>query len=280
MTLPEYQEQLFRLLCIIDDICSKNNIRYSIAYGAAIGALRGQDFIPWDDDIDLTVLREDLDAFRETMIRELPDPVVFLDYKDHGGLFFDFISKIIDPSVEARQATEEDLAYGPYQNKLSIDIFVVDKIPDSPFLQKIQKLRYKLLYGLAMSRRCRIHTEDYSLIQKLGSGALAAAGKLIPLPVLFRWYEKAMRRYERKDTHWRYVSCALLVLRYQQVFPAEDFTEEIPVLFHGREFPMHIGTPDILTRLYGDYMTPPADHSAYITHMSETTDTDGDKTNA
>ena len=266
MTLPEYQEQLFRLLCIIDDICSKNKIRYALAYGAAIGTLRGGDFIPWDDDIDLTVLREDLDAFREAMKRELPEPIVFLDYKDHGGLFFDFISKIIDPSVEARPATEEDLAYGPYQNKLSIDIFVVDKAPDKPLSQKLFLLRYKLLYGLAMSRRYKRDTDGYSLIQKLGTGVLSAAGKMISLETIFQWYEKAMTRFSGKETGFRYISCALLILRYQQIFPAEDFASEYPASFHGREFPLHAGTSDILTRIYGDYMTPPEDRSAFISH--------------
>ncbi len=59
----ESKEIQIGIMKFIHDFCVKNNIRYSLAYGSAIGAIRHKGFIPWDDDIDIMLLREDYNRF-------------------------------------------------------------------------------------------------------------------------------------------------------------------------------------------------------------------------
>ena len=58
-SLQEHQSVLFELLVEFDRVCRKNDIRYILFAGSALGAVRHQGFIPWDDDLDVALLRED-----------------------------------------------------------------------------------------------------------------------------------------------------------------------------------------------------------------------------
>ncbi len=74
LTLKEIQSEMLNVVLKIDEICNCLNIKYSLAYGSLIGAIRHNGFIPWDDDLDIWMAREDLDKFVEyckTHIEEL-----------------------------------------------------------------------------------------------------------------------------------------------------------------------------------------------------------------
>ena len=61
LELKEVQSVAFDMLCYLDEICKENSIRYCLMYGTALGAVRHRGFIPWDDDVDVGVINDDLD---------------------------------------------------------------------------------------------------------------------------------------------------------------------------------------------------------------------------
>ena len=63
LTLEEIQSESLQILSVIDSFCTENNISYSLGYGALIGAVRHQGFIPWDDDIDILMTRPNYQRF-------------------------------------------------------------------------------------------------------------------------------------------------------------------------------------------------------------------------
>ena len=75
--LRKAQLKMVEILKVIDMICSKHNIKWWLHYGTALGAVRHNGFIPWDDDCDIAMLRADYERFIEVVERELPDNMLF-----------------------------------------------------------------------------------------------------------------------------------------------------------------------------------------------------------
>ncbi|MBR4014103.1 MAG: LicD family protein, partial [Clostridia bacterium] len=91
MTLEELHNKLYDLLCIVDDICKKEGVRWFIDGGTEIGAVREKNFVPWDDDLDIKVLREDYEAFKAAMIKHLPSNYRFIEPEEFSPYFYDFV---------------------------------------------------------------------------------------------------------------------------------------------------------------------------------------------
>ena len=79
--LRKQQERMFEMLCVIDDICVKNEINYWLSGGTLLGAVRHGGFIPWDDDIDIGIFNEDYDRFETVLIQELPKQFTWINAK-------------------------------------------------------------------------------------------------------------------------------------------------------------------------------------------------------
>ena len=135
----DHKRILLHLLSTIDQFCHEKGIRYFAGYGTLLGAVRHKGFIPWDDDIDLIMLREDYDRF------------VSLFPKDNQCS--EFITNVeIDPSypytfskVSDTRTKMIEYLYRPYEIGVYIDIFPIDKWPcDAVAIERVIWL-HKLL---------------------------------------------------------------------------------------------------------------------------------------
>ena len=267
MKLPELHDRLYDLLCVIDDIAKKENVRYFLDSGTALGAAREGDFIPWDDDMDLKVLAEDYPAFKAAMEKNLPEHLHLAEPTERMPAFYDFIVRIYDDRVPIRELTEEDRYYKDFVNHLGTDIFVMAKTPKSEFGKKWMRLRIKILFGLGMSRRYSIDYSKYSGIQKAQVWVLATLGHLFPLSFIHKRKQALTHRYADVTD-----SCRLKVdvnpkdLRF---YPESLYAGEITLPLRGREFPAISGYKEELALIYGeDWMTPRRDGD-YIRHLDE-----------
>ena len=139
------EELKFILLDILKDIhqyCIANNIRYSIAYGTLLGAVRHKGYIPWDDDIDIMMPREDYERFIKTYGNSL---YRIADLSNNSEYSLPF-AKVEDSRTIMNEYVDGKTVYGVY-----VDVFPVDNVPNDVFKRKFFYWRmscWRILYNL------------------------------------------------------------------------------------------------------------------------------------
>ena len=262
MDLRGVQNELLSMLKMLDEICQKEGIRYFLDSGAAIGAVREKGFIPWDDDVDVAILRPDYERLRKVIRTQLPSNIKFVEPEDFSPYFFDFIPRIVNLDIPLREETDEDVQYHNYQNRASIDFIILDNAPSSKLAQRLMRLRCKMTYGLAMSKRYMIHSERYSATERIMSGVCVFMGHFMSREKIMDQYQKNCMRYAKKETPFLIRSNSLL--NYIGFYPKSFYMEEIYLKFEDAMFPLPKEYDAILRQLYGDYMTPVRD--GFIQH--------------
>ena len=149
------------ILIEIDRICEKYKLRYFIDYGNLLGAIRHKGFIPWDDDIDIMMMRKDYEIFAEVANAELPKELVFRSPEDDSGNYELF------SSVQHRAMLISTDAIGKYHNYLygaGVDIFPYDYLAKDPNKEKQREDILKSLCILASFPS--IEGENHAVLQE------------------------------------------------------------------------------------------------------------------
>ena len=261
MEIEQLHGYLFDMLCLIDEICVKENIDYYIDSGTLIGAIREKDFIKWDDDADVVMTRRDYVRFRKAAKKYIPSNLRLVEPLDFAPYFFDFIPHLVNLDVPLRDETEEDRAYQNYQNRVSVDFFLLDNAPDSIILQKVQNVKAKFFYGMALSKRFNINSEKYSFIEKIYQKLLSFFGGFFSFQQLVHLYEKNLTRYSKTKTNYYIYES---IIKYLLIYPKDYYKETTFVELHGRLFPAPMAYDAVLRASYGDYMIPVK--TGYIVH--------------
>ena len=263
--LKQLHDLTFEMLKTIDALCQKHGITYYLEGGTLLGAVRHKDFIPWDDDADLSMRRADFKKFLE-VAHELPEPYELVLPSDYCGYFFDFVPRIIHKDAPLREETEEDLAQKSRQNRIAVDIFLLDETSDSAFAHKIMAIREKMIYGQAMAHRFNKNRHKLSFIEGLQVNTLRTIGRFRKLSAILKKQDKIGQKYAGKGHHYYFLGNGLLKemhLRFRQ--DAYEQTVRLPIRDY--EFSCPAGWDHVLTTYYGDYMTPPKEEDRIPLHL-------------
>ena len=268
MKLEELQDILFDILCNIDTICRKHSIRYTLSGGTLLGAIRHKGFIPWDDDVDICVIREDWLLLREVLKKELPSHLKLIEPIDLAPNFYDFVPRVVDMRYQWHEETEEDIFYDNKQNHVAVDFFLIDNGADT--VKGVRRLAFKqkVLYGLAMGHRYVLKNEKYSFVQKVQTKVLSTIGKRIHIEKIIQWQNDLSIKMNKKSVKYCMITNdqpRYLDLAYEVAW----FEENVYVPFRDKELPVPKGYHQKLTLVYGDYMRPPKNRDEYIQHFEE-----------
>lgn len=255
----EQQALLLEMVKVIDDICRRHHIEYSLNGGSAIGAVRHQGFIPWDDDIDVQMRRDEFERFKQAAVKELQGTKFFYqDLETDEGYLLPF-AKIRNSETTMIDVLNKDFKMN---HGLYVDIFPIDAAPNSRLGKLWQKKASSMIY-LAWSDDANAKPVQRKLVKLL---IKIFGGK----KNLIRWLVKHSRSYSlEKSREWGVIDdCNDYAVN---LCPKEYFDGVVEKPFEGLMLPVPAQYDKLLTRFFGDYMTPPTEeqkqaywHKPYI----------------
>lgn len=249
-----------RLLLELKRVCEKNNIQYFFAYGSLLGAVRHKGFIPWDDDIDLWMTRDNYAKLCEHK-NEFGDEFEFVRAEDYGhNKQYDNVPRLFYKYVHLNTNKELCEFYDNKTNRLHIDVFLIDNTY-SDMRGKVQLYELFLLSGLMGAYRCKAYdTSSWPWPQRAAQACLNIIGRLIPLASLRKRAAKVAQRYDmRNDTDITKVTTDSMV-GMRRTYPKETFASTQVVPFEDTEVTIPCGYDTILKTIYGNYMELPPEN--------------------
>lgn len=231
----------------IDRICKKHNIKYFLGGGTLLGAVRHKGFIPWDDDSDLMMLREDYDKFCKIAPLELPNEMSFQDSNTDKHCYYEFAKCRIDNTIFATGFAK---THTGMHNGLAIDVFCHDKTANSKLGQKLHIAMTLFTRALVFNKWNNRKAENGS---KLQSAITDFCKRLFPIRFSM-WIEKKTLKFFKRKKNAKYLYDGMGRNIYNGVFPAKLLDEVIYADFEGYKLPIPKRYDEYLTFLYGDYM--------------------------
>lgn len=251
-TLRKLQLKELDTLVYFKEFCDKNNLLFYLCGGCCIGSLRTGGFIPWDDDIDILMPRDDYEKLYKLWDNDKHERFKLLrtDEKIFTGNIFTTIVDTETTCVKANQA-HLDIPFG-----IMMDIFPIDGCPKGKFKRTMQKLN-AMIYSLFLAQ---IVPENHGGIMALGSKFLLS---IVRSP---KAREKKWRNAERRMSKYKIADCEYItelcegVHSMQPEYPKEWFASAVYREFEGLQMPIPVGYDPYLKKAFGDYMTlPPKD---------------------
>lgn len=244
--LKSVQNIMLLYLLEIDRICRKHRIKYFLAGGTLLGAIRHKGFIPWDDDADVMMLREDYEKFLQVVQSELP-PNITLSTVDTDPETHNIFAKLrIDNTIFATNWTSE---FPNMHNGISFDILAHDNTANSSFGRKLHLQLTILTRSLVFNKW---HNRKIDNGRRVQSAVSDIIKRILPLSVSEKLQFKCLRWFEKKkDAKYLYDGMGRNV--YRGEFPKKWLNETVYWDFEGYKFPVPKEYDKYLRYLYGDY---------------------------
>lgn len=248
--IRQVQAKMLGILCEVDRVCKKHGIRYVLDSGTLLGAIRHDGFIPWDDDIDIAMLREDYDKFREIANTELRVPFSFECELDSDS-FPNIFGKCFDNSTTY---IAQNSAHLRCPKGIWLDIFPVDNI----ILEK-KKKQCRMVASINTVRCIKLGTEKFEPRHVLYLPLF-----LLSMKVLNRIANKIMRKHNEYETEYVCPICQSGISK--PAFKKTMFTNTMEKEFEGYRFPIPIEYDEYLHGYYKNPMELPPESSRHPSH--------------
>lgn len=271
--LSRFNKELITVYKKFKQLCESNHLQYFAYGGTCIGAIRHQDIIPWDDDIDILMPRDDYYKFLDLKNQLQDTEFDIVSYRD-GGYYFPF-TKFIN-----KNTTIWEHSYNPYIIGAFIDVFPLYTTDEN--IEEILKIesKFRFLYGCAArSRDCFPLSRFLETIKAHKYRKVLGYLKSMLLYSDSDKYLKAFEDFEKNinklsgDKVVSYCSC-----RYgfeKEIFQSEWFSGYETVPFADTYIRVPVGYDDYLRFVFGDYMKLPPiekrvpDHHKYYVNLNE-----------
>lgn len=253
ITVRDIQNVLLDMMVIVDRICKNNNIDYIMTGGTALGAIRHKGFIPWDDDLDIAIMRKDYQRFIEALNKDLPENYTFHCFEVNKKY------NVTIPTMKIRNKnTYIEEVNTLLTNKcddcngLFIDVFILDYVSK----HKIIDVPFRLVNGLLMLIINGFENISINpvILKRMFIGNAKFYGKI-----------NKKSNYIGFDITWTYVKpWKGHIFKYEDIFP----TKKVP--FENQKFSIANNHHKFLcTDISENYMTPPPENKRFAKHTKD-----------
>lgn len=253
--LKTIQDIELKALQFIDSVCKEMGLRYFLAGGTLLGAVRHKGFIPWDNDVDIAMPRRDYEIFISVVEQKHTDsPYRIARIKDDNDYYYGF-AKLYDSRTLLR---ENDMRHPMEWLGVYIDLFPIDGFGNDPCKAvALQRSACRTLSRIVNSK-----SKDIPVTPR----AIAGRIRNYLYYGLFVGRERSMERLthrleQHSFDHSAYIASTWGARIEKEILPQQHFMQACEMEFEGLMLQAPIGWHEYLTAMYGDYMQlPPEEH--------------------
>jgi lipopolysaccharide cholinephosphotransferase len=247
------------LLMVFDEVCRKNNLKYFCAFGTLLGAVRHKGFIPWDDDVDLFMLREDFDKLY-SLASEFQYPY-FLQtpYTDPTYFFTDIRLRNSETAY-----IDKPFKYQGFNMGIHLSVAPLDYLPDD------YEEKYNILHKLIMDNSTYMRMTNPCLNERDTERVRNYNGN----PPLETYEKIHAIAKEVKPSTKIWTAAQHSYEMDNDIFEFDDFSETVFLTFENIKVPVPQGYDKVLSTIYGNYMELPAIGNRHPIHVNVSIDPD------
>lgn len=257
--LSTVQQHVMDVLHVLIRIFEEQNIHYYMLGGTMLGAVRHKGFIPWDDDVDLGIVRSDYERFIENCDQWLPEHIKLRTYRDSSYHHY-YYARIVDDRYHIKRLG----SIKERQEELWIDLFPLDGMPRSPLKKVIHKgdlLFTRLLYHMSCFDKVNIKRPGRPLADRIIIRFLMIThlGRSMDSNKLLDRIDYSLKKYPVEESEYIFNFMGS-THAFREIFTKDVFGDNTVYSFED----LTLAGPEkydfYLKHLYGDYMKlPPED---------------------
>lgn len=236
----------------VDRICKKYDIKYYMIGGTLIGAVRHKGFIPWDDDLDIGMMRCEYDRF----LRYCPGQLTGKYFLQNYHTDVDFVPAVTRICINGTYIDDKYSRHLRFNKGAYIDIFPIDNAPDDEKLLKKHEDKIKRIDELMFYKTCTVYKKG-PLFAKLIAKKII---KILLIPISFKYLqecrERVMKKYSQQET-LRVCNTASKYNYKKETMNRSIYGEPVLLEFEDARYYAPQNWDMYLKQIYGSYMTLP-----------------------
>lgn len=267
--LNDTQQYILNLLQDVLTVLDELKIPYHMQGGTMLGAIRHHGFIPWDDDVDLGIPREDYEKLLKRVQEKLPEHLRLQTYEDETEHHY-YFARIVDTRYQIRRmgSLEERL------ENVWVDLFPLDGMPNGVLRRQWHKLRLltvRLKYHLSCFEKVNIKRPGRPLVERIiiRLACWTRVGSWFNTRKQLDKMDRLLKMYPLEYSNWIINFMGQTSYKFNELFPKAIYGKGQTYSFEGLQLVGPEQYDAYLKSLYGDYMTPPkeADRNAHVSEL-------------
>ena len=261
LKLKKLQESLLIIVDEINRICRENKLKYSLAAGSLLGAVRHKGIIPWDDDVDVVMPREDYETFISLCMTELNNNFSLTELRTNNDYGYGFAKLSLKDTEVLSYISKTKIK----KSEIWVDIFPYDNVPNNKIQRSVQKT-ICYFYKKCLEERYDGYCEKAKLLKKISFIFLHLWNRIVPVNKVKNRFIFWSTKYNHLQTDYKTCICGYYGYE-KEMLKSNSFNIIVEYDFSGRKLFGLKNYDQYLRKLYGDYMVLPPEEKRHTHNL-------------